>query len=100
MAQQPQPQYDFHFQRVELYGTENFGIGSYGAVYKARCDDLPCAAKILHPTLFEFTNPGATTVMQKFEQECRLLSAIKHPHVVQYLGTYHTTILSQGCQCS
>ena len=26
--------------------------------------------------------------MQKFEQECRLLSAIKHPHIVQYLGTY------------
>ena len=89
MAQQPQPQYDFHFQRVELYRAENLGIGSYGAVCKARCDDLPCAAKILHPTLFEFTNPGATTVMQKFEQECRLLSAIKHPHVVQYLGTYH-----------
>ena len=88
MAQQPQPQYDFHFQRVELYRTENLGIGSYGAVCKARCNDLPCAAKILHPTLFEFTNPGATTVMQKFEQECRLLSAIKHPHVVQYLGTY------------
>ena len=26
--------------------------------------------------------------MQKFEQECRLLSAIKHPHIVQYLGMY------------
>ena len=91
MAQQPQPhpQYDFHYQRVELFKTENLGIGSYGAVCKARCDDLPCAAKILHPTLFEYTNPEATSVMQKFEQECRLLSAIKHPHIVQYLGTYH-----------
>ena len=53
------------------------------------CDDLPCAAKILHRTLFQFTAPGATSVMRKFEQECRLLSAIKHPHIVQYLGTYH-----------
>ena len=26
---------------------------------------------------------------KKFEQECRLLSAVKHPHIVQYLGTYH-----------
>ena len=88
MAQQPQPQYDFHYQNVELIKTESLGIGSYGAVCKAMCDDLPCAAKILHPALFQFTAPGTTSVMRKFEQECRLLSAIKHPHIVQYLGTY------------
>ena len=84
-----QPQYEFHYQRVELLKTEELGVGSYGAVCKAMCDDLPCAAKILHRTLFQFTAPGATSVMRKFEQECRLLSAIKHPHIVQYLGTYH-----------
>ena len=88
MAQQPQPQYDFHYQHVELIKNESLGIGSYGAVCKAMCDDLPCAAKILHPALFQFTAPGTTSVMRKFEQECRLLSAIKHPHIVQYLGTY------------
>ena len=87
MAQQPQ--YEFRYQRVELLKTESLGIGSYGAVCKAMCDDLPCAAKILHPALFQFTAPGTTSVMRKFEQECRLLSAIKHPHIVQYLGTYH-----------
>ena len=88
MAQQPRPQYEFRYQRVELLKTESLGIGSYCAVCKAICDDLPCAAKILHPTLFQFTVPGTTSVMRKFEQECRLLSAIKHPHIVQYLGTY------------
>ena len=89
MAQQLQPQYEFHYQKVELIKTESLGIGSYGAVCKAMCDDLPCAAKILHPALFQFTAPGATSVMRKFEQECHLLSAIKHPHIVQYLGMYH-----------
>ena len=89
MTQQLQPQYEFRYQRVELLKTEELGVGSYGAVCKAMCDDLPCAAKILHRTLFQFTAPGTTSVMQKFEQECRLLSAIKHPHIVQYLGTYH-----------
>ena len=89
MAQQSQPQYEFHYQRIELLKTKELGVGSYGAVYKAMCDDLPCAAKVLHRTLFQFTAPEATSVMQKFEQECRLLSAIKHPHIVQYLGTYH-----------
>ena len=89
MAQQSQPQYEFCYQRVELLKTEELGVGSYGAVCKAMCDDLLCAAKILHRTLFQFTAPGATSVMQKFEQECHLLSAIKHPHIVQYLGTYY-----------
>ena len=89
MTQQSHPQYEFRYQRVELFKTEELGVGSYGAVCKAMCDDLPCAAKILHRTLFQFTAPGDTSVMQKFEKECRLLSAIKHPHIVQYLGTYH-----------
>ena len=89
MAQQLQPQYEFHYRRVELLKTEELGVGSYGAVCKAMCDDLPCAAKILHRTLFQFTAPGSTSIMKKFDQECRLLSAIKHPHIVQYLGTYH-----------
>ena len=86
MAQQPQ--YEFHYQRVELLKTESLGIGSYGVVCKAMCDDLLCAAKILHPALFQFTAPGSTSAMIKFEQECHLLSAIKHPHIVQYLSTY------------
>ena len=84
MAEQPQ---DDH-PTVELLTSQSLGSGSYGAVCKAMCDDLPCAAKILHPTLLQFTVPGTTiNLMQKFEQECRLLSAIKHPHIVQYLGT-------------
>ena len=84
-----QLQYEFCYKRVELLKTESLGIGSYGAVCRAMCDDLPCAAKILHPVLFQFTAPGSTSAMRNFEQECRLLSAIKHPHIVQYLGTYH-----------
>ena len=88
MAQHPQLQYEFNYKRVELFKTESLGVGSYGAVCKAMCDDLPCAAKILHPALFQYTTPGTTSVMRKFEQECRLLSAIKHPHIVQYLGMY------------
>ena len=86
MAQQPRPQYDIPYQKVKLIKTERLGMGSYGAVYKVMCNYLPCAAKILHPTLFQFTAPGKTSVGQMFELECRLLSAIRHPHIVQYLG--------------
>ena len=78
----------FGYQTVQLIKTEPLGTGSYGAVYKARCDDLACAGKILHPILFQSNHPGAMTVMRRFQQECSFLSAIRHPNVVQYLGSY------------
>ena len=78
----------FGYRRVELIKTEPLGTGSYGAVYRAMCDDLPCAGKILHPTLFQSNDPGAMTVMSRFQQECSFLSAIRHPNIVQYLGSY------------
>ena len=78
----------FGYRKVQLIKTEPLGTGSYGAVYKAMCDDLPCAGKILHPTLFQSNDPGATTVMIRFQQECNFLSAIRHPNIVQYLGSY------------
>ena len=65
MAQQPRPQ--SLFQRIKVLKTEELGVGSYGAVYKAICDDLLCAAKIFHRSLFQFATPGAASVMQKFE---------------------------------
>ena len=81
-------------RKVQLFKEQSLGIGSYGAVCRAKCDDLMCAAKILHPTLFD---PGADDSgysgecrlpIQRFEQECEFLSSIKHPNVVQYLGMY------------
>ena len=83
-----QAQGQVRYQAVQLLKTEPLGTGSYGAVYKAMCDDLPCAGKILHPTLFQFNDPGAMTIMKQFQQECNILSAIRHPNVVQYLGVY------------
>lgn len=77
----------FRYQRVEVYRHEHLGSGSYGAVCKAKCDELPCAAKILHPVLFQFKDPGSHAITQKFEQECELLGAVVHPHIVQFLGT-------------
>ena len=82
------PSGHFHFQSVELYESEQIGAGSYGIVCKAKCDELPCAAKILRPIFFQGGDPGARLLVERFEEECVLLSGIKHPHIVQYLGTY------------
>ena len=79
--------YQFGFHNVELFKEDSLGTGSYGGVCKARCDGLLCAAKIMHPTLFDLRDPGTISYLRRFEEECRLLSSAQHPNVVQYLGT-------------
>ena len=87
MAEQQQ-EIQFRFHRIELYKSESLGSGSYGGVCRAKCDGLPCAAKIMHPTLFDLRDPGTASYLERFEGECRLVSLARHPNVVQYLATY------------
>ena len=82
------------FKTIRLIKDQTLGIGSYGKVCKAQCDELECAAKLMHETLF---NPVITRHQDKeyrlpikrFEQECEFMSTIRHPNIVQYLGVYH-----------
>ena len=80
---------EFAYRNIELYKSESLGSGSYGGVCKAKCDGLLCAAKIMHPTLFDLRDPGTTSYLRKFREECHLLSLARHPNVVQYLATYY-----------
>ena len=79
----------FGYRSLHLVKSEHnsLGIGSYGAVYKARFDQLPCAAKVLHPILFSTRDPASRRIVERFEQECRFLSEMRHPNIVQYLGS-------------
>ena len=88
----------YQFKSVQLLKDQSLGIGSYGAVYKAKCDDLLCAAKIIHPTLFDPTGLQQVALqrehrlpIRRFEQECEFMSAIRHPNIVQYLGMFRDT---------
>ena len=85
MAERPT---EFSYCNIHLYKSESLGSGSYGGVCKAQCDGLQCAAKIIHPTLFDLRDPGTASYLRKSREECRLLSLARHPNVVQYLGTY------------
>ena len=84
----------FGFKNVELFKTETLGTGSYGAVCKAKCDELICAAKLLYPVLFEMQPKDSSSdgkhqhPYQRFELECRFLSRLNHPNIIRYLGTY------------
>ena len=85
------------FKTVRLFKGQVLGIGAYGKVCKAKCDNLLCAAKILHETLFDpnlaigkagVKDKEHRLPMRRFEQECDFLSTIRHPNIVQYLGTH------------
>ena len=82
MARQLQTQRLVHYRTVQIIKSACLGIGSYGAVYKAICDELPCAAKIIHPTLFETNDPGSRKIVERFDQECEFLSGVRHPHIL------------------
>ena len=74
------------YQNLHINMSQSLGHGSYGAVYKAKRDQLLCVAKVLHPTIPDPSDPGAGKIMQRFQQECVFLESIRHPHIVQYLG--------------
>ena len=79
---------DFCYRNVTLFKTQTLGSGSYGIVCKAKCDQLVCAAKVMHNALFKFSDPSTNMLLTKFKQECLLNSAAKHPNIVQYIHTY------------
>ena len=98
MSERVSDQERFKFKTVRLLKEQSLGIGSYGAVYKAECDDLLCAAKIIHPTLFDQTalhqiapQREHRLPIRRFEQECEFMNAIRHPNIVQYLGMFQDT---------
>ena len=81
------------FKETTLFKDQVLGIGSYGKVCRAKCDDLVCAAKILHQTLFDPTayervppQREHRLPVERFEKECEFMSTLKHPNIVQYLG--------------
>ena len=65
---------------------KQLGGGSYGVVDELEMDGLVCAGKKMHDTLIDPENQGAQRMVDKYYRECSLLSELRHPHVVQFLG--------------
>ena len=92
MAQQEKKH---NFKTVRVLKDQTLGIGSYGKVCRAKCDDLICAAKLMHETLFDPTaqydiapQREHRLPIRRFEQECEFLSTLRHPNIIQYLGVH------------
>jgi len=70
---------------------EKKGSGSYGVVYEVTVDGVPCIAKRLHDILVspEVPRKQRTYIEQKFRDECVLLSQLRHPNIVHFIGIHY-----------
>ena len=77
-------------QHYALLGVRETGVeigrGSYAVVHAIEYRGLKCAAKEFHRLLYE---SGMEESARRFKQECALLSQLRHPNVVQFLGVYY-----------
>ena len=78
------------FEPYELAGVlvtdRELGHGSYATVLELKYMGLKCAGKKIHELLLRQGDTSYT--IRRFEEECRLLSQVRHPNVVQFLGVH------------
>ena len=71
------------------------GFGSYGSIYHIQLHGIKCVAKRIHDILLGQGNQEAVSLedkcaaYEKFRRECILLSRIRHPNIVQFMGVHY-----------
>ena len=78
------------FEYYQLTGVRvtdrELGHGSYATVQELEYMGLKCAGKKIHDLLLR--QGDASYTLRRFEEECRLLSQVRHPNIVQFLGVH------------
>ena len=75
------------------------GSGCFGAIYEVKLNGAACIAKRLHDILTgaglvggerwdDVTGSELAFIVDRFKAECSLLSELRHPNIVQFLGVY------------
>ena len=71
---------------------EDIGAGSYGVVCEVKVNGLPRIAKRLHDVLTNeqrVSQQERRAITERFRNESILLSRLRHPNIVQFLGVHY-----------
>ena len=75
----------FNLTGIQVSDRE-LGQGSYATVFELDYMGLKCAGKRIHEVLLR--ERDASYVTARFQEECHLLSRLRHPNIVQFLGVH------------
>ena len=78
---------EFLLEDVEICGRE-LGVGSYSSVLELKYKGMRCAGKKIHRSLYDQGVAVGPEILERYEKECELLSHLRHPCVVQFLGLF------------
>ncbi len=74
----------------ELHSASEKGAGSYGIVQEVSIDGVSYVAKKVHSLLVKQTSAEEKrAILSKFHQECVMLSKLKHPNIVHFVGVHY-----------
>ena len=75
------------YKLTDVIVTENeLGRGSYGTVVELNYMELKYVGKKIHQILLQ---DGSTShPLKRFQDECKILSQVRHPNIVQFLGVF------------
>ena len=78
---------EFILNDIRRTGT-SLGRGAFGVVEELMMGGTLCAGKRLHPELINIHNEeeGIQRTIERFIAECRLMSKMHHPRIVQFMG--------------
>ena len=97
MAEHPLAGHQDKLENLTISGVtetgEEFGRGAYATVLKLKYRGLKCAGKKLH-ILYRGGTGGIEKqrIIRRFSEECQLLSDLKHPNIVQFLGVHFENV--------
>ena len=78
----------FLLPNVRLTGVR-IGAGAYGSVEEVAVPGAVCAAKKIHEVFLDRSDIPESEVRKsaaQFVRECQLMSTLRHPNIVQFLG--------------
>ena len=65
---------------------KHLGTGSFGSVVEVTVGGAVCAGKNIHVALLDPQDEGTQKMVDRFISECRLMSKVRHPNIVQFMG--------------